>query len=124
MTPLGIHHVNITVGDLTAGLAFYVDLLGMSHRTDRPDFPFEGAWLNVGQQQVHLVVGKPPAQTSDHFAIAVADVGATVSELRDAGLEVSAPRGVGNGQQAFIRDPWGNLLELQQPGEATEPSNT
>ena len=116
MTPLGIHHVNITVSELPAALAFYVDLLGMVERNDRPDFGFEGAWLNIGQQQVHLVVGTPPAQTSDHFALAVADVNAVVTELRDAGLEVSAPRGVGKGQQAFLRDPWGNLIELQQPG--------
>jgi glyoxylase I family protein len=116
MEPLGIHHVNITVGELDAGLAFYVGVLGMTQRSDRPTFSVEGAWLDVGLQQVHLVVGTPAAKTSDHFAIAVADVAATVAELRDAGIEVSTPRGVADGQQAFLRDPWGNFLELQQPG--------
>jgi glyoxylase I family protein len=116
MKPLGIHHVNITVGELDAGLAFYVGALGMTQRTDRPTFSFDGAWLDIGPQQVHLVVGTPPARTSDHFAIAVADVNAAVAELREAGIEVSTPRGVVNGQQAFLRDPWGNFLELQQPG--------
>jgi glyoxylase I family protein len=116
MTPLGIHHVNITVGELEPALAFYVGALGMTQRTDRPTFSFDGAWLDLGLQQVHLVVGKPPAPTSDHFAIAVADVVAAVAELREAGIEVSTPRGVANGQQAFLRDPWGNFLELQQPG--------
>jgi glyoxylase I family protein len=122
MTPLGIHHVNITVGELDAGLAFYVGVLGMTQRSDRPTFSVDGAWLDIGLQQVHLVVGTPPAKTSDHFAIAVADVNAAVAELRaaaplpHAGIQVSAPRGVANGQQAFLRDPWGNFIELQQPG--------
>jgi glyoxylase I family protein len=114
MTPLGIHHVNITVGELEPALAFYVGALGMTQRSDRPTFSFDGAWLDLGQQQVHLVVGTPPAPTSDHFAITVADLNAAVAELREANIEVSVPRSAGDRRQAFFRDPWGNFLELQQ----------
>ncbi len=116
MKPLGIHHVNVTVGDLAPALAFYGGALGMTERTDRPDFPFAGAWLDLGGQQVHLVVGTPSAETGDHFAIAIEDVMSAVSELREAGIKVSEPRDVARGKQAFLRDPWGNLVELQQPG--------
>ncbi len=116
MKPLGIHHVNITVGELAPALAFYVGALGMIERADRPDFAFGGAWLDVGGQQVHLVVGTPPVETGDHFAIAVDDVLTAVGELRARGFRVSEPRPVGSGHQAFLRDPWGNLVELQQPG--------
>lgn len=116
MKPLGIHHVNVTVGELESARAFYVGALGMTERTDRPNFAFEGAWLDLGGQQVHLVVGTPSAETGDHFAIAVEDLTSAVSELREAGVKVGEPRDVGRGRQAFLRDPWGNLIELQQPG--------
>jgi glyoxylase I family protein len=116
MTPLGIHHVNLTVGDLEASRQFYVDVLGLTVRTDRPDFPFPGWWLDVGAQQVHLIVGDVAnrVEHGDHFAIQVEDIDATVDELRGHGVTVSAPRGVGLNRQCFLRDPWGNLVELQQ----------
>jgi glyoxylase I family protein len=116
MTPLGIHHVNVTVGDLEESREFYVDVLGLTVRADRPDFPFAGWWLNVGSEQVHLVVADMTDRTAhgDHFAMQVPDIDAAVSELRDRGISVSTPRGVGANRQCFLRDPWGNLIELQQ----------
>ena len=117
MEPLGIHHVNVTVGDATEARDFYVDILGLTPRTDRPDFPFAGWWLDVGAQQVHLVVGVPQTENSgDHFAIRVADLDSAVAELRDRGLRVTDPRGVGANRQSFLRDPWGNRIELQEVG--------
>ena len=62
MRPLAVHHVSINVDDVEAALAFYTDLLGLSLRTDRPDFGFGGAWLDAGGQQVHLIEGSPPAR--------------------------------------------------------------
>ena len=116
MTPLGIHHVNITVTDMVVARKFYVDELGMKERTDRPTFAFDGAWLDLGAQQVHLVVGDQPAKSNDHFAIQVADIDAAVHELRGYGHKVSEPMGVNVSRQCFLRDPFGNFLELQQPG--------
>ncbi len=114
MTPLGIHHVNLTVGDVEEARTFYSEVLGMTVRTDRPDFDFGGWWLNVGTQQVHLIVGEPRTDTLDHFAIQIADIEATVEELRGRGIRVSEPQGVGSNRQSFLRDPWGNRIELQQ----------
>jgi catechol 2,3-dioxygenase-like lactoylglutathione lyase family enzyme len=113
MTVLGIHHVNITVGDLGQALEFYLGRLGLAQRADRPDFSFGGAWIDVGAQQIHLVVD--PARTIGS-AMAVADVDALVADLRSHGHQVSEPKPTGAGsRQCFLRDPWGNLLELQQP---------
>ena len=42
---VGIHHVSINVDDVDAALAFYVNVLGLSVRRDRPEFSFGGAWL-------------------------------------------------------------------------------
>jgi catechol 2,3-dioxygenase-like lactoylglutathione lyase family enzyme len=116
MRPAGIHHVNVTVRDLSEAMAFYVGTLGMRERDDRPDFPFGGAWLDVGGQQVHLVVGDPGEPRRDHFAVLVDDLDATIEELRERGLTVSNPVGVAASRQAFLRDPSGNLVELHQLG--------
>jgi glyoxylase I family protein len=118
MRPLGIHHVNITVGEMEAARTFYVDHLGMTERADRPVFEFDGAWLDLGGQQVHLVLNASLTTTTsqDHFAIAVGDIDGCIAELRSFGHRVSDAMGVNAARQAFLRDPWGNLIELQQPG--------
>lgn len=116
MQPLGIHHVNVTVGDLAEARRFYIETLGFTERDDRPDFGFDGAWLNVGNQQVHLLVAGQREHTSDHYAVIVSDLSATIAELRVAGLTVSELTKVNANEQAFLRDPWGNLIELHQVG--------
>jgi glyoxylase I family protein len=112
MRPTGIHHVSINVDDVAAAVEFYVGRLGLEARSDRPDFGFDGAWLSVGAQQVHLIAAPPPAGLGQHFAIAVDDLDAVVEELQGVGLEVSAPSPVGPLRQSFLHDPSGNLVEL------------
>ena len=114
MRPVAVHHVSINVDDVEAALRFYCDVLGLGARSDRPDFPFGGAWLDAGHQQVHLIEGQPPPGLGQHFALLVDDLDATVAELRGRGVEVSDPRPVGSSRQAFVTDPCGNLVELHQ----------
>jgi glyoxylase I family protein len=116
MEPTGVHHVSINVDALDEALAFYVDVLGLRVRSDRPDFSVGGAWLNAGGQQVHLIEGQPPVDQGQHFALAFSDLRAIVDELREQGRTVSEPAVVGISLQSFIRDPAGNLVELHQPG--------
>ena len=116
LRPQGIHHVNITVGDRDEAMAFYCGLLGLTERSDRPDFPFPGAWLDVGAQQFHLVVGTPRAPDGDHVAIVVDDLDVAVAEVSAAGLAVTSIRAAGTSRQAFVRDPWGNRIELHEVG--------
>ena len=117
MKLVGVHHVSLTVADVDAAVAFYVDHLGMTLRDDRPDFGFPGAWLDAGNQQVHLIQGDPPANVGQHFAIHVADVDAAVAELRAGGVEVTDSMVIADasGRQAFLSDPAGNGIELQEP---------
>ena len=114
MRVLAVHHVSINVDDVEAALGFYTEVLGLDARGDRPDFPFAGAWLDAGGQQVHLIEGTPPSAVGQHFALQVEDLAATVSELRGRGIDVSDPRPVGTSQQAFLSDPAGNMVELHQ----------
>jgi glyoxylase I family protein len=118
MQPLGVHHVSINVRDAAESIDFYTGVLGLTERTDRPDFGFGGAWLDIGGQQVHLIEGDVPAKCGQHFAIRVADLDATVDELREHGIEVGDPRGVGTARQTFLFDPSGNMIELHEPATA------
>ena len=116
MRPAGLHHVSINVSDVPAARDFYVDVLGLTERTDRPDFGFGGAWLDAGSQQVHLIEADVPPSMGQHFALAVTDLDAAVAELRGRGVPVTDPVPVGTGRQAFLDDPAGNRIELQEPG--------
>lgn len=115
MRTSGVHHVSVNVSDVPAAVSFYVDVLGLSVRGDRPDFPFGGAWLDVGAQQIHLIEARVPDDRGQHVALAVDDLDAAVSELRGRGIDVTDPHPVGSGRQAFLHDPSGNRIELQQP---------
>jgi len=116
MRPAGLHHVSINVSDVPAALDFYTRLLGLAERTDRPDFSFDGAWLDAGDQQVHLIEADVPPSLGQHFSLAVTDLDAAVAELRGRGVAVTEPVTVGRGRQAFLTDPAGNRIELQEPG--------
>ena len=115
MQPLAVHHVSINVSDVDEALRFYVDVLGLTPRTDRPDFGFGGAWLDVGGQQVHLIEAAPPPNVGQHFAVQVGDLAAVIDELRGRDIKVSDASPVGTGLQAFLSDPSGNVVELHQP---------
>lgn len=111
-----MHHVSINVDDVDTALDFYVGVLGLRARSDRPDFGFPGAWLDAGGQQVHLIQGDVPKGNGQHFAVLVADLDATIGELRARDVEVSDASPVGPNLQAFLSDPDGNLVELHQAG--------
>ncbi len=119
MQPLGIHHVALNVRDVAEAVTFYTGVLGGSLRHDRPDFGIDGAWIDMGSQQVHLIEAPVPRNLGQHFAIRVDDLGATVLELRARGVDVADPVGSGANLQTFINDPAGNPVELHQVGVAT-----
>ena len=113
-----LHHVALCVHDLDRARAFYVDVLGLEP-VHRPPLPQPGAWLTVGghpDQMVHLMVtGEDPAETFQHFALTCHDLGAAAEALAAHGYELSSPDIVeGYGRQAFVHDPEGNLVELNQ----------
>ena len=110
--------MSINVDDVDAAFGFYTGVLGLVARGDRPEFPFAGAWLDAGGQQVHLIEGRPPSAEGQHFALQVEDLDATVAELRGRGIEVSDPRPVGKSLQTFVSDPCGNVVELHEVGGA------
>ena len=73
-----LHHVSIPVADLERAKQFYEEILGLSEIA-RPPFDFPGAWYQLGDRQLHLIVHdestfreKKPVDSRDiHFAIRV-----------------------------------------------------
>ena len=116
MKPLGVDHVAINVVDVSASVAFYTDVLGLSERTDRPDLGIDGAWLDAGTQQVHLLEAPMPPNMGQHLSLLVTDMDDVVQEIRGHGVDVSDPMGINDDRQAFLVDPSGNAIELHQHG--------
>jgi len=53
---IGLHHGSLIVQDLQRSLNFYCRIMGFTHDLQRPDLGFDGVWLDVGKQQIHLLV--------------------------------------------------------------------
>jgi glyoxylase I family protein len=116
-----LHHASLIVADTARSLAFYRDLLGLELDGSRPDLGYPGAWLWVGDRQVHLlelpnpdpVEGRPAHGGRDrHLAFKLADLDSLVQRLEAAGVDYTLSR---SGRRAlFCRDPDGNALEFME----------
>ncbi|MBW9266850.1 MAG: VOC family protein [Candidatus Thiodiazotropha sp. (ex. Lucinisca nassula)] len=114
-----LHHVSLLVADTRRSLAFYRDLLGLEVDPARPDLGFPGAWLKVGDLQIHLLeldnpdaLAEPPEHggRDRHAAFMVDDFKAMRAKLDQAGIDYTMSR---SGREAlFCRDPDQNTIEL------------
>ena len=114
-----IHHASLIISDLEKSRAFYQDVLGLQIDEGRPELGFDGLWLKVGEQQIHLLLldnpdpteGRPEHGGRDrHIALTVNNFEQFVDQLEQANMPYSRSR---SGRQAlFCRDPDGNALEF------------
>lgn len=110
----GVHHVAVVVDDLDAARSFYCEKLAMQEIA-RPQFESSGFWVQIGAQELHVSQGPEAPHKRNHFALAVEDISDAVAQLEANGVMVRRGREVsGAGRQAFLRDPWGNLIELNE----------
>jgi glyoxylase I family protein len=112
-------HSAILVSDIDRARKFYGDILGLKEKP-RPSFDFDGAWYDLGESELHLMVTTerlPPAESRPerdfHVAFMIDDYEATVRALNAA--SVSFKEGGYGIKQLFVSDPDGNLIELQEP---------
>jgi len=120
---VGLNHVSVVARDLDESIRFYVDVLGLEE-IPTPDFGFPVQWLGAGDLQVHLFErpDAPPAYA--HFAFHVDDVVALYEQARELDILDRTSFGYaiaelpGGEAQLYIRDPAGNLLELDHPDGA------
>jgi catechol 2,3-dioxygenase-like lactoylglutathione lyase family enzyme len=111
-------HTAILVTDLEKAEYFYGEVLGLS-KVERP-MKFPGAWYQVGEYQVHLIVASsPPGEEKDdkwgrnpHIAFSVADLETAKLLLLSQNYPIQASA---SGRAAiFTQDPDGNIIELSQ----------
>jgi catechol 2,3-dioxygenase-like lactoylglutathione lyase family enzyme len=121
-----INHVSINATDLDASVAFYVDLFGAVPLTT-PNFGLPVQWLGIGDSQLHLFQREAEPQTHHHFAITIEDLEPVYRRAEELGVFdreafrhhlVELP---GDIAQTYIRDPAGNLIEIDTPGASRLP---
>jgi glyoxylase I family protein len=114
-----VHHASLIVSDATQSLLFYRDILGMQP-TERPtNLGFPGVWLQIGQQQIHLlelenpdpITGRPLHGGRDrHVALHLDSLAALREELDKAGITYTLS--ISGRKALFCRDRDGNALEF------------
>jgi catechol 2,3-dioxygenase-like lactoylglutathione lyase family enzyme len=121
-----INHVSVNAKDLAASVEFYVDVFG-AEPVATPNFGLKVQWLAIGESQLHLFEVDVEPLSHHHFALTVEDLEPVYrrAEARDAfdyeafgNHLIELP---GDMVQTYLRDPAGNLLELDTPGVGSLP---
>lgn len=124
MVECALNHVALDVDDLEEAVSFYTELFDME-RVPTPDFGSPYAWLEFGEQQLHLIERGEERPENQHFALIVDDfetVWDRAVEWGAIGGEAGYARALPNGVvQTYVRDPSGNRLEFMCPDVETLP---
>jgi len=118
---LRINHVSINALDLQESVDFYVDLLG-AEPVRTPNFGMPVQWLALGRTQLHLFERELDPPSHHHLGITVDDLEPVyrAADRRNAFDDVTFRNRLvelpGDVVQLYIRDPAGNLVELDSHG--------
>ena len=119
MTVLSVHHVSLVVADTQKSVDFYTQVLDIPLSDDRPELGFPGAWLQIGEQQIHLlevpnpdpISGRPEHGGRDrHVALSVDNLEKYEAALNK--LQLPYTKSLSGRKALFCRDPDGNGIEL------------
>ena len=107
------------MADTQKSVAFYQQVLGLALCEGRPTLGFPGAWLAVGEQQIHLLEVPNPDPVDNrpehggrdrHLALAVNNLSEIEKYLISKQIKFSRSK---SGRAAmFFRDPDGNGIEI------------
>jgi catechol 2,3-dioxygenase-like lactoylglutathione lyase family enzyme len=123
-----INHVSINAVDLEESVQFYVDVLG-AERIATPNFGLPVQWLALGRTQLHLFERDIQPTSHHHFGVTVDDVEPAyrAAERWNAfdfnafgNNLVELP---GDVVQLYLRDPAGNLVEIDHAGVERLPDD-
>ncbi len=116
-----INHVSVNARNLQESVDFYVELLG-AELIPTPNFGIPVQWLAVGDTQLHLFERDLQPSSHHHFGVTVDEIEPAyrAAERHDA-LERTAfgnhlVQLPGDVVQLYVRDPAGNLVEIDQSG--------
>jgi glyoxylase I family protein len=115
------HHAALIVTDMERARWFYGEVLGLKE-IGRPPFDFGGAWYELGDRTLHLIV-HPPSRTmrgttsidprDGHLALRVESFEATVARMKAFGVPcLELPQNLTPWAQIYVTDPDGNIIEL------------
>ncbi|MEA2245928.1 MAG: hypothetical protein QOH46_457 [Solirubrobacteraceae bacterium] len=121
-----INHVSVNARDLAASVGFYADLLG-AREIPTPNFGIRVRWLALGDTQLHLFERDVEPPSNHHFAVTVDDLEPVYHRAAELGVFeretfkhhlIELP---GDIAQMYVRDPAGNLLEVDAAGASLLP---
>jgi YD repeat-containing protein len=119
-----LNHVSVQAVDLDESARFYEQVFGME-RIPTARFRSPVLWLRLGEQQLHLFESAAEAPRFHHFALDVDDFEAVYSRAKALGLLDPETHGAALREhpsgwvQMYIRDPAGNLVEIDWPDAST-----
>lgn len=121
-----INHVSVNARVLADSVAFYVDIFG-AEPVATPNFGVPVQWMRIGASQLHLFEAAAEPHSHHHFAVTVEDLEPVFrrAEARDAFDYVAFGNHLvelpGDLCQTYLRDPAGNLVEIDTPGASRLP---
>jgi catechol 2,3-dioxygenase-like lactoylglutathione lyase family enzyme len=122
---LRVNHVSVHAEDIEESARFYEELFGM-RRLPTPRFHEPVLWLALGDQQLHLFHREDvQAPRAHHLGIDVDDFEAVYRKAKERGLcdgetwHKSVRYHPAGWVQMYIRDPSGNLVEVDWPDVTT-----
>jgi catechol 2,3-dioxygenase-like lactoylglutathione lyase family enzyme len=124
MRATGFNHVSVAARDLEESTRFYVEVFGME-KIPTYNFAFPVQYLRLGDLQLHLFERDTPAPEFHHFGINVDDFEAAYVKARELGIQeerafFSHAYELPDGSvQMYLRDPSGNLVEVDWPDVST-----
>ncbi len=125
---LRINHVSINALSLEESVGFYVDLLG-AEQIATPNFGIPVQWLALGRTQLHLFERDLEPTSHHHLGITVDDLEPVYRAAeRHNAFDDEAFRNrlvelPGDVVQLYLRDPAGNLVEIDCPGADRLPDD-
>jgi len=128
MRTSGINHVSIHAKDLDESVRFYVELLE-AELLDTPNFGIPVQWLALGRTQLHLFERDLTPTSHHHLGITVDDVEPVYRAAERRGAFDDRAFGnrlvelPGDVVQLYVRDPAGNLVEIDQRGADRLPED-
>lgn len=127
-TTARINHVSVNATDLAASVEFYVDVFG-AEPIATPNFGLPVQWLKLGESQLHLFERDVDPRSHHHFALTVEDLEPVYRRAEARGAFEDRAFGnhivelPGDMTQTYLRDPAGNLIEIDTPGASRLPDH-
>jgi catechol 2,3-dioxygenase-like lactoylglutathione lyase family enzyme len=123
-----INHVSVNATDLAASVEFYTELFD-AIALPTPNFGPPVQWLGLGDAQVHLFEEDAEPRIRHHFALTVVELepvyrrAAARAAFDDTAFGHHLVELPGDCAQTYVRDPAGNLLELDTPFASRLPAS-